>query len=133
MFGISFEHLLIVGIILVIVGPKRLPELGNTMGKAIKNFKDSFGGIEEASFKRLLNPDEQKKEEQRNTSQTAAGNPVSNTQATDTASPAQSIPTAQLASGGVSVPANSPIASVAPLAAGTASVTDSSKTDPHQS
>jgi TatA/E family protein of Tat protein translocase len=53
MFGISFEHLLIVGVILLIVGPKRLPELGNTMGKAIKNFKDSFAGIEEASFKRL--------------------------------------------------------------------------------
>ena len=56
MFGISFEHLLIVGVILIIVGPKRLPELGNTMGKAIKNFKDSFSGIEEASFKRIMDP-----------------------------------------------------------------------------
>ncbi|MBS1960055.1 MAG: twin-arginine translocase TatA/TatE family subunit [Bdellovibrionales bacterium] len=54
MFGISFEHLLIVGVILLIVGPRKLPELGNTMGKAIKNFKDSFSGIEEASFKRIL-------------------------------------------------------------------------------
>ena len=53
MFGISFEHILIVGVILLIVGPKRLPELGNTMGKAIKNFKDSFNGVEEARFKRL--------------------------------------------------------------------------------
>lgn len=53
MFGISFEHLLIVGVILLIVGPRRLPELGNTMGKAIKNFKDSFSGIEEANYKRL--------------------------------------------------------------------------------
>ena len=53
MFGISFEHILIVGVILIIVGPRRLPELGNTMGKAIKNFKDSFSGIEEANFKRL--------------------------------------------------------------------------------
>jgi sec-independent protein translocase protein TatA len=56
MFGISFEHILIVGVILIVVGPRRLPELGNTMGKAIKNFKDSFGGIEEASFKRILEP-----------------------------------------------------------------------------
>jgi sec-independent protein translocase protein TatA len=56
MFGISFEHILIVGVILLLVGPRRLPELGNTMGKAIKNFKDSFSGIEEASFKRL-NPE----------------------------------------------------------------------------
>ena len=53
MFGISFEHILIVGVILLLVGPKRLPELGNTMGKAIKNFKDSFNGIEEARFKRI--------------------------------------------------------------------------------
>ena len=53
MFGISFEHIVILGIILLIVGPRRLPELGNTMGKAIKNFKDSFSGVEEASFKRV--------------------------------------------------------------------------------
>ena len=53
MFGISFEHILIVGVILIVVGPRRLPELGNTMGKAIKNFKDSFSGIEEANFKRI--------------------------------------------------------------------------------
>ncbi len=53
MFGISFEHILIVGVILLIMGPRRLPELGNTMGKAIKNFKDSISGIEEANFKRV--------------------------------------------------------------------------------
>jgi len=35
------------------MGPKRLPELGNTMGKAIKNFKDSIAGIEEANYKRV--------------------------------------------------------------------------------
>ena len=57
MFGISFEHILIVGVILIVVGPRRLPELGNTMGKAIRNFKDSFTGIEEASFKRINTPD----------------------------------------------------------------------------
>lgn len=56
MFGISFEHLLIVGVILILVGPKRLPELGNTLGKAIKNFKDSFAGIEEATYKRIEDP-----------------------------------------------------------------------------
>ena len=51
MFGISFEHILIVGVILLIVGPKRLPELGNTLGKSIKNFKDSFGAAEELNLK----------------------------------------------------------------------------------
>jgi len=78
MFGISFEHLLIVGVILIIVGPKRLPELGNTMGKAIKNFKDSFSGIEEASFKRL-NPETPKTAA---TSPTGAGPEVASTEKT---------------------------------------------------
>jgi sec-independent protein translocase protein TatA len=45
MFGISFEHILIVGVILIVLGPKRLPEIGNSMGKAIRNFKDSISGL----------------------------------------------------------------------------------------
>ncbi len=53
MFGISGEHLLILGIVLLIFGPKRLPELGNTLGKAIRNFKDAVSGIEEAKFRRI--------------------------------------------------------------------------------
>ena len=53
MFGISGEHLLVLGVILLIFGPRRLPELGNTLGKAIKNFKDSISGIEEAQFRRI--------------------------------------------------------------------------------
>ncbi len=53
MFGISGEHLLILGIVLLIFGPRRLPEMGNTLGKAIRNFKDAISGVEEAKFKRL--------------------------------------------------------------------------------
>lgn len=53
MFGISGEHLLILAIVLLIFGPRRLPELGNTLGKAVRNFKDSLSGIEEAKFTRL--------------------------------------------------------------------------------
>ena len=53
MFGISGEHILILGIVLLIFGPRRLPELGNTMGKAIRNFKDAISGVEEARFRRL--------------------------------------------------------------------------------
>ena len=45
MFGISFEHLLIIGVVLLIFGPKRLPDLGRSLGQSIKNFKDSFNGI----------------------------------------------------------------------------------------
>jgi sec-independent protein translocase protein TatA len=53
MFGISGEHLIILAIILILFGPRRLPELGNTMGKAIRNFKDAISGVEEASFRKL--------------------------------------------------------------------------------
>lgn len=53
MFGISGEHIVILAIVLLILGPRRLPELGNTLGKAIKNFKDAIGGIEEAKFRHV--------------------------------------------------------------------------------
>ncbi len=53
MFGISGEHLIILGIVLIVFGPRRLPELGNTLGKAIRNFKDSLAGVEEAQFRRI--------------------------------------------------------------------------------
>jgi sec-independent protein translocase protein TatA len=53
MFGISFEHIIVLGVILLIFGPRRLPELGNTLGKAIRNFKDSISGVEEAKFRHL--------------------------------------------------------------------------------
>lgn len=53
MFGISGEHLLILAIVLLIFGPRRLPELGNTLGKAMKNFKDALSGVEEAKYRRI--------------------------------------------------------------------------------
>jgi len=53
MFGMSGEHLLILGIVLLIFGPRRLPELGNTMGKAIRNFKDALSGVEEAKYRKI--------------------------------------------------------------------------------
>ena len=53
MFGISGEHILVLGIILLFFGPRRLPELGNTLGKAIKNFKDAVSGVEEARYRKL--------------------------------------------------------------------------------
>ena len=56
MFGISGEHLLILGLILLIFGPRRLPELGSTLGKAFRNFKDAISGVEEAQFRKLDQP-----------------------------------------------------------------------------
>jgi sec-independent protein translocase protein TatA len=53
MFGISGEHLLVLGIVLLIFGPRRLPELGHTLGKCVRNFKDALAGVEEAKFHRI--------------------------------------------------------------------------------
>ncbi len=36
------EVLVILGVALVIFGPKRLPELGRNLGKGLKNFKESL-------------------------------------------------------------------------------------------
>jgi sec-independent protein translocase protein TatA len=57
MFGLSAEHIVILVIILLLFGPKRLPELGNTLGKAIKNFKDSLNAVKEPEFKHILEDD----------------------------------------------------------------------------
>jgi len=53
MFGLSGEHVVILLIILLIFGPRKLPQLGNTLGKAIKNFKDSVAGVEEAKYRKI--------------------------------------------------------------------------------
>ena len=47
MFGISGEHLLVLLVILLIFGPKRLPDLGHSIGRTLKNFKDAMNGNNE--------------------------------------------------------------------------------------
>lgn len=38
------EILVVLIVALVVFGPKRLPELGNSLGKGIREFKGSIGG-----------------------------------------------------------------------------------------
>jgi sec-independent protein translocase protein TatA len=47
MFGFSGEHLLVLLVILLIFGPKRLPDLGHSIGRTLKNFKDAMNGNHE--------------------------------------------------------------------------------------
>ena len=48
MFGIGTTELLIVlGIVVLLFGARRLPELGSGVGKAIKNFKAGISGDDE--------------------------------------------------------------------------------------
>ena len=48
MFGIGTTELLVVlGIVIVLFGARRLPELGSGVGKAIRNFKAGLSGKDE--------------------------------------------------------------------------------------
>ena len=48
-FGISLPELIILLVVLLLVfGAKRLPEMGRSLGKGMREFKDSVSGIEEA-------------------------------------------------------------------------------------
>jgi sec-independent protein translocase protein TatA len=47
MFDLSPIHLILaLGICLVIAGPKRLPELGKSLGRSMREFRSSLGGID---------------------------------------------------------------------------------------
>lgn len=48
MFGLGVSELLIIlGIIVLLFGARRLPEIGSGFGKAIKNFKAGVSGQDE--------------------------------------------------------------------------------------
>lgn len=43
--GISWQELIVVLlIVLVLFGPKRLPEIGSSLGRGIRGFRDSMNG-----------------------------------------------------------------------------------------
>jgi sec-independent protein translocase protein TatA len=49
-FGISLPELLILLLVLLLVfGAKRLPEMGRSLGKGMREFKDSVSGLEETT------------------------------------------------------------------------------------
>jgi sec-independent protein translocase protein TatA len=43
----GFELLIILGVVLLFFGPKRLPGLGNALGSAIRGFKRGLSGTED--------------------------------------------------------------------------------------
>jgi sec-independent protein translocase protein TatA len=48
-FGVSIWELMILMIVLLLIfGAKRLPEMGRSLGKGMREFKDSISGIDEA-------------------------------------------------------------------------------------
>ncbi|MEY2983613.1 MAG: hypothetical protein RLZZ568_230 [Cyanobacteriota bacterium] len=47
MFGLGWpEILIILGVMVLIFGPKRIPELGGALGKTLRGFKDELNPAE---------------------------------------------------------------------------------------
>jgi sec-independent protein translocase protein TatA len=44
-----WELIILLGILLLVFGAKRLPEIGRSMGKGMREFKDSVSGLEETT------------------------------------------------------------------------------------
>jgi sec-independent protein translocase protein TatA len=47
MFGLSGGHLLILAVIVLLFGSKRLPELGSALGRGVNAFKKGLEGKED--------------------------------------------------------------------------------------
>ena len=66
MFGIGITELLILlAIVVLIFGVRRLPELGSGLGKAIKNFKGGVSGKDEIDITPENNEEEREEREER--------------------------------------------------------------------
>lgn len=63
MFGIGMQELIIIAIIaLLIVGPKKLPDLAKTLGKSFGELRKAADGITD-DFKQTLQNDEKQKDD----------------------------------------------------------------------
>jgi len=61
MFGIGMPELIVIlVIVLVIFGAGRLPEIGNALGKSIRNFKKASDGKDEIEIKAKRDDDVKK-------------------------------------------------------------------------
>ena len=52
-FGISWPEILILLLVaLLVFGPKRLPEMGRSLGRGLREFKDSVSGRDDRDYDR---------------------------------------------------------------------------------
>lgn len=47
MFGLSLGHVIVLGVVVLLFGSKRLPELGSALGKGMHAFKKGLSGEED--------------------------------------------------------------------------------------
>lgn len=68
MFGLGiWELVVILLIVLVVFGAKRLPEIGASLGEGIREFKDSLSGVGEEVNRELPGGEEAPREEETGT------------------------------------------------------------------
>ena len=56
MFGLSIGHLLIVLVVVLLFGSKRLPELGSALGRGMRAFKKGLDGESNNDSDKLNGP-----------------------------------------------------------------------------
>ena len=62
-FGIGLPEIAVIaGIALVVFGPKRLPELGRTLGRTLKGLQSASNEFENEIKKAMTDPDEEANE-----------------------------------------------------------------------
>ena len=65
MFGIGFQELLIIAVVaLLIVGPKKLPDLAKTLGKGFQEFRKATDGITDDLKQTMQSDDKPKQDEE---------------------------------------------------------------------
>jgi sec-independent protein translocase protein TatA len=65
MFGLSGGHLLIVAVVVLLFGSKRLPELGSALGRGMHAFKKGLEGKTDEEPTQLGGPDDDKDDTQK--------------------------------------------------------------------
>jgi sec-independent protein translocase protein TatA len=60
MFGLGLPELGIVAVVaLLIFGPKKIPELGNALGKTLRSFKEGVGQADDESTQKEKDKEEE--------------------------------------------------------------------------
>lgn len=68
MFGLGLPEMGIIAVVAIFIfGPKKIPELGNALGKTLRSFKDGVGSADNESVEKEKDKDEEKEEEGKST------------------------------------------------------------------